>query len=96
MTKTPTAEIDHPGEPAPPGIAPMEVAHEAVGGTSKVAKVLGLLASEQGATLDELVQATGWLPHTARAALTGLRKKGHTIERGKRGEVTCYWIKGAA
>ena len=25
--------------------------------------------------------ATGWLPHTTRAALTGLRKKGHVIER---------------
>ena len=25
--------------------------------------------------------ATGWLPHTTRAALTGLRKRGYAIER---------------
>jgi hypothetical protein len=28
-----------------------------------------------------LVDATGWLPHTTRAALTGLRKRGFAIER---------------
>jgi hypothetical protein len=46
--------------------------------------------------LAEIVEATGWLPHSARAALTGLRKKGHAIEKGKRGEVTCYSIPAAA
>ncbi len=34
-----------------------------------------------GATLDALIEATGWLPHTTRAALTGLRKRGFVIER---------------
>ena len=28
-----------------------------------------------------LVEATGWLPHTTRAAITGLRKRGFAIER---------------
>jgi hypothetical protein len=28
-----------------------------------------------------LIAATGWLPHTTRAALTGLRRRGYTIER---------------
>jgi hypothetical protein len=37
----------------------------------------------KGATLDELVKATDWLPHTTRAALTGLRKRGLTFERVK-------------
>jgi hypothetical protein len=37
----------------------------------------------KGATLDELVEATDWLPHTTRAALTGLRKRGLTVERVK-------------
>lgn len=50
---------------------------------SKQAKVLALLAREEGATLDDLVRATGWLPHTTRAALTGLRHKGHVIDRMK-------------
>lgn len=54
--------------------------------------MLGLLQREQGATLYELVEATGWQPHTTRAMLTGLRKKGHEIERRKRGDVTCYHV----
>ncbi len=64
--------------------------------TSKIDQVLALLDGEQGATLTEITELTGWLPHTARAALTGLRKKGHVITRGKRGEVTCYRIAGRA
>jgi DNA-binding IclR family transcriptional regulator len=54
--------------------------------------VLAHLQREQGATLAELVAATGWQPHTIRAMLTGLRKKGHVIERRKRGEVSCYHL----
>ena len=30
-------------------------------------------------TLAELIAATGWLPHTTRAALTGLRKRGYAV-----------------
>lgn len=59
-------------------------------------KVIALLKRKQGATLDELVKATGWLPHTTRAAMTGLKKKGQTIERDKRGEVSCYRITKSA
>jgi hypothetical protein len=59
---------------------------------TKIGGVIALLEREQGATLDEMVKATGWLPHTTRAALTGLKKKGHTIERDKRNDVTCYRI----
>ena len=59
---------------------------------SKIDTVIGLLEREQGATLAEMVEATGWLPHTTRAALTGLKKKGHTITKYKRDDVTCYRI----
>lgn len=59
---------------------------------SKTTAVIALLEREEGATLAELIAATGWLPHTTRAALTGLRKKGHVIERSKRGDETCYRI----
>jgi hypothetical protein len=48
---------------------------------SKSAAVIALLEREQGATLPEMVEATGWLPHTTRAALTGLRKKGQPLPR---------------
>ena len=62
---------------------------------SKTADLIALLRREQGATLPELIEATGWLPHTTRAALTGLRKKGHAITRGKRDEITCYTLAAA-
>jgi hypothetical protein len=61
----------------------------------KAHQVLALLRRQGGATLDELTTATGWLPHTTRAALTGLRKKGHAIEKGKRGDATCWLVKAA-
>ena len=51
---------------------------------TKASMVLALLRRDEGATLEELVSATGWLPHTTRAALTGIRKKGHEIEKAKR------------
>ncbi len=50
---------------------------------SKQALVISLLSRAKGATLDQLVEATGWLPHTTRAALTGLRKKGHPLAKSK-------------
>ena len=50
---------------------------------SKQAKIVDLMKRAKGATLDELVEATDWLPHTTRAALTGLRKRGVTVERVK-------------
>ena len=63
---------------------------------SKIAQVIRLLERDAGASLDEMVEATGWLPHTTRAALTGLKKKGHVITKGKRGDVTCYFIVSTA
>lgn len=63
---------------------------------SKISKVVGMLSREQGATLEEMIAATGWQAHTTRAALTGLKKKGHGIERTQRNDVSCYRIKAAA
>lgn len=63
---------------------------------SKSATVIALLQRDDGATIADLIAATDWLPHTTRAALTGLRHKGHVIERGKRGDVTFYRIAAAA
>jgi Protein of unknown function (DUF3489) len=48
---------------------------------SKQALVTEMLSANGGATLDALIKATSWLPHTTRAALTGLRKRGFSIER---------------
>jgi hypothetical protein len=46
---------------------------------SKLARVIELLRRNRGATIDELIDATGWLAHTTRAALTGLRKRGYEV-----------------
>lgn len=46
---------------------------------SKLARVIELLQRDHGATIDELIAATGWLAHTTRAALTGLRKRGYAV-----------------
>lgn len=59
---------------------------------SKIETVRTLLRRDEGATLAELVAATGWLPHTTRASLTGLKKKGSTLAKSKRNGVTCYHI----
>ena len=48
---------------------------------SKRALVLSLLQQAQGASVTDLMNATGWLAHTTRAALSGLRKQGIAIER---------------
>lgn len=54
---------------------------------------VGLLRRESGASLNELVEATGWLPHSTRAALTGLKKKGHLVFKEKREGNTFYSIR---
>lgn len=64
--------------------------------TTKIAQVIEHLQQEEGATLDQLVEVTGWQPHSVRAALTSLKKKGHAIDKVKRGEVTCYKISETA
>ena len=51
--------------------------------TSKIDQVIALLSLPNGATLNELVAATGWQPHSTRAALTGMRKKGHAVDSEK-------------
>jgi hypothetical protein len=48
---------------------------------SKLARVIDLLQRSDGATIPRLMEATGWLPHTTRAALTGLRKRGLAVIR---------------
>jgi Protein of unknown function (DUF3489) len=52
---------------------------------SKLALVIELLQRADGATIVDLTQATGWLPHTTRAALTGLRKRGYAVIRERIG-----------
>lgn len=68
-----------------PSITPI-----AVPASTKRDIVLGLLGQPEGASLEEMVAATGWLPHTTRAMLTGLRKKGHSLTSEKLDGVRRY------
>lgn len=59
---------------------------------SRQSQLLALIQREQGATIVEIVAATGWLPHTARAAISGLRKRGHDIQGERKDGVSRYRI----
>ena len=48
---------------------------------TKINKVTAMLRRPAVATLQALCKATGWQPHSVRAALSTLRKKGTKIER---------------
>ena len=57
---------------------------------TKQQQLVGLLVRDEGATLDQIIAATGWLSHTTRAALTGLRKKGYALSSDKLDGVRTY------
>ena len=57
---------------------------------SKQQQLAALVVRDEGATLDQMIAATGWLPHTTRAALTGLKKKGYAISSDKVDGVRTY------
>jgi predicted ArsR family transcriptional regulator len=57
---------------------------------TKADRLLQMLRTGTGASLDEMVEAMGWQPHTVRAAMTGLRKRGIEIVRKVEGN-TAVW-----
>jgi hypothetical protein len=61
------------------GMEPSPACPSAPRDGSKLARVMALLERDHGATIDELIAATGWFAHTTRAALTGLRKRGYAV-----------------
>lgn len=50
---------------------------------AKHKQVIDLLTRDDGASLREMSAVTTWLPHSTRAFLTGLKKKGFTITSDK-------------
>ncbi|MFP6731224.1 MAG: DUF3489 domain-containing protein [Alphaproteobacteria bacterium] len=50
---------------------------------TKIETILKQLRRPNGASIAQLQKTVGWQPHSLRAALTGLRKKGHAIERSR-------------
>ncbi len=64
---------------------------------TKIDAVIRLLSRASGATIAQIQKTTDWQPHSVRAALTGLRKKGHDVQRDKNAKgVTVYRITKAS
>ena len=54
--------------------------------STKRAMLIGMLERPEGASVAEIGQRLGWLPHTERAAITGLRRAGREVTRSKNGK----------
>jgi len=54
--------------------------------STKRAMLIGMLEHAQGASVAEIGLRLGWLPHTVRAAITGLRHAGREVARSKERE----------
>lgn len=59
---------------------------------SKLDLITERLRAPMGASLEELMAATGWQSHSVRAGMTGLRKQGHSIVRTTSNGVTYFAI----
>jgi hypothetical protein len=89
-TKRPTSAPESFSEPASSSDAfarASDIGKTAPREGSKLASVIVMLRRSEGATILALTEATGWLPHTTRAAITGVRKRGYSVilERGGEG-----------
>uniref|UniRef100_UPI0011847083 DUF3489 domain-containing protein n=1 Tax=Elioraea rosea TaxID=2492390 RepID=UPI0011847083 len=68
--------------------------------------VLTLLRRDDGASIAQIIEATGWAPHTVRGYLAGLKKRGIGVEvlervrqvgpnkQGAKGSYSIYRIAG--
>jgi hypothetical protein len=73
---------------------------------TKQETVLALLRRDEGATIAQIIEATGWQSHTVRGFLAGLKRKGITVEvlerirqvgpnkEGAKGSYSIYRIAG--
>jgi hypothetical protein len=55
-------------------------------GSKQALLLIERLCRPAGASISELQKALGWLPHTVRAAITGLRHKGFEVTRSRNDE----------
>jgi hypothetical protein len=51
--------------------------------STKRAKLIAMLERPEGDSVAEIGERLGWLPHTVRAAITGLRQSGRAVTRSK-------------
>jgi len=95
--------VPAPAAPAPVAPATLAAGHgappaaEPAGRTTKQATLIALLSDDAGASVPTLAERLAWQNHTVRAALTGLRQKGHELARTKDADgTTVYRITGPA
>ena len=86
VTPAGLAAIGVETEPAP------EVAAASPRPGGKLGVLLAAVARPEGATLDDLTAASGWLPHTTRAALTRLRQRGYDVRLADTGTRRAYHL----
>lgn len=87
---TPRAANRRPRSPSRPSTQLSPPPASTAKPASKQVQLVTLLVRDEGATLDQMIAITGWLPHTTRAALTGLKKKGYAISSDKVDGVRTY------
>jgi hypothetical protein len=70
------------------------IATTSVRAGSKQAKVLGMLRTAQGTTIDAIAKATNWQPHSVRGFLAGVVRKKLKLDlvSEQRGDVRIYRI----
>lgn len=85
-----TRSAKSPRRIAPQSAVPTIATAAPAAKVTKRVQLAALLLRDEGATLDQIIAATGWLPHTTRAALTGLRKAGYAIDSDKIEGVRTY------
>ena len=88
---TPEA-VDHAGARPEPVLEAGDLGTASVPGadrppaSTKRAMLIGMLERPEGASVAEIGHRLGWLPHTVRAAITGLRHAGREVTRSKNGK----------
>ncbi|MCA3643290.1 MAG: DUF3489 domain-containing protein [Methylobacterium sp.] len=69
-----------PEELASPDLPLATEAQQPARSASKLATIIALLRSPDGATIAALCEATGWQAHSVRGAIAGsLKRKGHVV-----------------
>jgi len=103
MTGTNTTTSPKKAQPgkarAPEITVPMAVAAQPAPKTSKSDALIALLSRPGGATIEAMMQASGWQPHSVRGFLAGTLKKklGKAVTSEKSGGgVRVYHIAGEA
>ena len=97
--------VPAPAAPAPVALVSAAItagqggspAAEPAGRITKQATLMAMLSDDAGASVPTLSETLKWQIHTVRAALTGLRQKGHELARTKDAQgTTIYRITGRA